>query len=242
MRLTTQILTLPRDRLAWEATMTQIKGHSIYYEQDLSADNYVKLMKRFGDCEAPGQFMNPKKNPEIFIVTAKKDKHGKKLGMFGETELGWHSNGNSRHNVSHILIALYCVEEDVNTTLSICNTARPFQDLTEDQQAAIFATNDTKFSFTMDTHTINKVKNLFGLDKDETFSVKANGTGVSVSGKSFSAAINPESNGSGAVTVYKKYLNLLDKEAQNVHISDSKIVFESTESSTLLTVSTCQTA
>ena len=132
--MTTQILTLPRDRLEWEATMTQIKGHSIYYEQDLSADNYVKLMKRFGDCEAPGQFMNPKKNPEIFIVTAKKDKHGKKLGMFGETELGWHSNGNSRHNVSHILIALYCVEEDVNTTLSICNTARPFQDLTEDQQ------------------------------------------------------------------------------------------------------------
>ena len=67
--------------------------------------------------------MNPKKNPEIFIVTAKKDKHGKKLGMFGETELGWHSNGNSRHNVITYLIALYCVEEDVNTTLSICNTA-----------------------------------------------------------------------------------------------------------------------
>ena len=93
----------------------------------------------------------------------------------------------------------------------------------------------------MDTHTINKVKNLFGLDKDETFSVKANGTGVAVTGKSFNATINPESNGSGEVTVYKKYLNLLDKEEQTVHISDSKIVFESTESETLLTVSTCQT-
>ena len=63
-----------------------------------------------------------------------------------------------------------------------------------------------------------------------------------VSGKSFNAVINPESNGNGEVTVYKKYLNLLDKEEQNVHISDSKIVFESTESTTLLTVSTCQTA
>ena len=42
--------------------------------------------------------------------------------------------------------------------------------------------------------------------------------------------------------VYKKYLNLLDREGQKVHVTDSKIVFQSTESETLLTVSTCQTA
>ena len=94
----------------------------------------------------------------------------------------------------------------------------------------------------MDTHTIAKVRNLFGLDKDETFSVQSNGTGVSVNGKSFSAVINPESNGSGKVTVYKKYLNLLYREEQKVFISDGKIVFQSAESETLLTVSTCQTA
>ena len=117
-----------------------------------------------------------------------------------------------------------------------------FKDLTEDQQAAIFATDNTQFSFNIDTHTINKVKNLFGLDKDETFSVQANGKGVSVNGKSFNAVINPQSNGEGAVTVYKKYLNLLDREEQTVHVTDSKIVFQSTESETLLTVSTCQTA
>jgi taurine dioxygenase len=91
-------------------------------------------MKRFGDCEAPDLFMNPKKNPEIFIVTGKKDKWGKKLGMFGEGELGWHSNGNSRHNVEHILIGLYCVKEDANTALSVCNTTKPFQDLDEEQK------------------------------------------------------------------------------------------------------------
>ena len=60
--------------------------------------------------------------------------------------------------------------------------------------------------------------------------------------ESFNATINPESNGAGEVTVYKKYLNLLDREEQKVHISDGKIVFQSTESQTLLTVSTCQTA
>jgi len=127
--LTTQISTLNRDALKQEASIIQIKGHRIYYEQDLNADSYVELMKRFGDCETPDLFMNPKNNPEIFIVTGKKDKHGKKLGMFGEGELGWHSNGNSRHNVDKILIGLYCVKEDENTALSICNTAQPFQDL-----------------------------------------------------------------------------------------------------------------
>ena len=74
--------------------------------------------------------------------------------------------------------------DELEITLSCSEPSLGFKDLTEDQQAAIFATDDTKFSFTMDTHTINKVKNLFGLDKDETFSVKANGTGVAVSGKS----------------------------------------------------------
>ena len=132
--MTTQILNFNDGRLAWVAAMIQVKGHQIYHEQDLNADQYVELMKRFGDCEAPDLFMNPKKNPEIFIVTGKKDKHGKKLGMFGEGELGWHSNGNSRHNVEHILIGLYCVKEDANTALSVCNTTKPFQDLDEEHK------------------------------------------------------------------------------------------------------------
>mgnify|MGYP003654372316 CR=1 FL=1 len=134
------------------------------------------------------------------------------------------------------------INDELEIKLSCSEPSLGFKDLTPEQQAVIFAIDDTKFSFNMDTHTIGKVKNLFGLDKEETFSVKANGTGVSVSGKSFNATINPESNGAGEVTVYKKYLNLLDREEQKVHISDGKIVFQSTESQTLLTVSTCQTA
>ena len=146
------------------------------------------------------------------------------------------------NDTEFVASTLRIFNDELEITLSCSEPSLGFKDLTEDQQAAIFATNDTKFSFTMDTHTINKVKNLFGLDKEETFSVKANGTGVSVSGKSFNATINPESNGSGAVTVYKKYLNLLDKEEQTVFVSGSKVVFESNDSTTLLTVSTCQTA
>ena len=132
--MTSQISTYNKDRLLWELTKTQIEGHTIWYDQNFTAEGLATFMKSIGECETPNLFMNPKKTPEIFLVTGKKDKHGKKLGMFGESELGWHSNGNSRHNVDKILIALYCVQEDANTCLSICNTTRPFQNLTIEQK------------------------------------------------------------------------------------------------------------
>lgn len=141
-----------------------------------------------------------------------------------------------------IASSLRMYNDELEITLACSEPSLGFKDLTPEQQNAIFAVDNTQFSFNIDTHTINKVKNLFGLDKEETFSVNANGKGVSVNGKSFNAVINPQSNGEGAVTVYKKYLNLLDREEQTVHVTDSKIVFQSTESETLLTVSTCQTA
>jgi hypothetical protein len=141
-----------------------------------------------------------------------------------------------------IASSLRMFNDELEITLACSEPSLGFKDLTPAQQDAIFAVDNTKFSFNIDTHTINKVKNLFGLDSEETFSVKANGKGVAVNGKSFNAVINPESNGEGAVTVYKKYLNLLDREEQKVHVTDSKLVFQSTESNTLLTVSTCQTA
>ena len=98
------------------------------------------------------------------------------------------------------------------------------------------------FDFSFDTHMINKVKNLFSLDKEETFGIKSDVSGVNVDGKSFNVLLTPDTSGNGNVTVYKKYLNLLDKEEQTVFVSGSKVVFESNDSTTLLTVSTCQTA
>lgn len=112
----------------------QTRGAIIAHDQDLNEDRYVNLMKRFGECESPGLFMNPKEYPEIFLVTGKRDDHGEKIGMFGDTELGWHSNGNSRHNIDKIVIGLFCVKEDINTTLSICNTSEPFYALSDDEQ------------------------------------------------------------------------------------------------------------
>ena len=57
--------------------------------------------------------MNPKEYPELFLVTGKCDKDGKKIGMFGDTELGWHSNGNSRHLIDKLSISLYSYFEEI---------------------------------------------------------------------------------------------------------------------------------
>lgn len=132
--------------------------------------------------------------------------------------------------------------DELEVKLSCSEPSLGFKDLTPEQQEAIFSRDNSAFNFEIDTHMINKVKNLFNLDSEETFNIKANANGVNVEGKSFSVVVNTESKGSGNATVYKKYLNLLDKEEQNVFVSSSKVVFQSKDSETLLTVSTCQTA
>ena len=112
----------------------QYTGWTIFHEQDLDENQLATLFKRIGECETPNLFMNHKENPEIFNVSGERDNDGKKIGMFGDGELGWHSNGNSRHLIDKILIGLYCVKGDVNTTLSVCNTSDPFRDLSEDEK------------------------------------------------------------------------------------------------------------
>jgi len=132
--------------------------------------------------------------------------------------------------------------DELEITLSCSEPSLGFKDLSQEQRDAIFARADSKFDFKLDTHSIGKVKNLFTLDKDETFGIKSDVAGINVNGKSFNVVLTPDTNGNGKVTVYKKYLNLLDKEEQTVYVSDSKVVFESNDSHTLLTISTCQTA
>ena len=128
-----QFKELDDKKLKQLAEVIHEEGVAVLYNQELNEREYIDTMKKFGECETPFLFMNPKEYPEIFLVTGKKI-DGKKIGMFGDTELGWHSNGNSRHLIDKILIGLYCVKEDINTTLSVCNTSQPFYDMSEDEK------------------------------------------------------------------------------------------------------------
>ena len=44
------------------------------------------------------------------------------------------------------------------------------------------------------------------------------------------------------VTLFKKYLNLLDREDYSANVMDNRVVLRSKDSETLLTIATCQTA
>lgn len=134
LKIYNQIISFSDEELRNLAKRIQTDGLAIAYDQNMSKEDYTTLLKRFGECETPNLFMNDTEHPEIFLVTGKKDANGNKLGMFGDLELGWHSNGNSRKDIDKILISLYCIEEDINTTLSICNTSLPFYELSEDER------------------------------------------------------------------------------------------------------------
>ena len=78
------------------------QGVAVFYDQKLEMGDLVDICKRFGECETPNLFMNPTEHPEISLVTGKRKDDGQKIGMFGDTDIGWHSNGNSRQLIDKI--------------------------------------------------------------------------------------------------------------------------------------------
>ena len=129
-----QVYNYTDDQLRELMTKVQREGLAIFTEQWCNEEQLTSIFKRTGECEAPGLFMNDPDHPEIFKVSGERDAEGNRIGMFGDGELGWHSNGNSRHLIDKILIGLYCVKGDPNTTLSICNTSQPYYDMSEDER------------------------------------------------------------------------------------------------------------
>jgi hypothetical protein len=98
-------------------------GYTFHHEQNLTKDELVKFCRRIGntDDDTAGWYSyNPKDNPDICKVTPD--------GMFGSTELQWHSNGTVHHlgEFKEILIALYCKEECIDTVFTLLNNRDAF--------------------------------------------------------------------------------------------------------------------
>ena len=109
-------------------------GQVVLHDQDLTRDQYVEVCERIGECEKQGYWMNPPDTPEISIVSGDIDEDGKAIGMFSDQELEWHANGAGRHEFNEICVALYCVEECIDTVLSICNQCDMFAKLSKEEQ------------------------------------------------------------------------------------------------------------
>lgn len=119
-----------------------------------------------------------------------------------------------------------------------------YKDLTDSQIQAIFNIDAANYVFDMDYTATSKVRSLFGLDKEETFTITTNKDGVRMKGKTYNYLVTDGFKGENGkdVTLFKKYLALLDKEDYSANVMDNRVVLRSKDSETLLTIATCQTA
>ena len=134
--------------------------------------------------------------------------------------------------------------DELEITLACSDPSLGYKDLTDAQIQGIFNVEDASYKFEMDYTTLNKARSLFSLDKEETFSFEANGSGVKLAGSTYNMVVTPDYEGSkgNKVTLFKKYFNLLDKEDYTAHVLDNRVVMRSQDSETLLTIATCETA
>ena len=134
--------------------------------------------------------------------------------------------------------------DELEIKLACSEPSLGYKDLTDAQIQAIFNVDSANYKFNIDYSTLNKVRSLFGLDKEETFSIEANGKGVKLTGNTYNMLVTPDYDGEAGskVTLFKKYLNLLDKEDYTANVMDNRVVLRSNDSETLLTIATCQTA
>ena len=61
--------------------------------------------------------------------------------------------------------------DELEITLACSEPSLGYKDLTDAQIQTIFNVEDANYKFDMDYTTLNKVRSLFGLDKEETFSI-----------------------------------------------------------------------
>jgi len=127
---------------------------------------------------------------------------------------------------------------DLTINLACADPSLSFMEMNKEEMSRAFATDAKIFQFDLLTTQTDKIKSLFTLDKEEeVFTIYTEGDSVKVKGKSYDSNVCSDFEGEGgSVTIYKKYLNLIDKENYRVLVCSNKIVFKSLDTDTVLTV------
>lgn len=144
-------------------------------------------------------------------------------------------------------------EEVVATSLTVYNDelrinfncTQPslgFRDIPADKFDSIFSRDSYDFSFYLDTGNLTKIRDLHTFDNEETFKLKSTQDSIDIEGNNFNAVIQHTGGVECETILYKKYLQLLDKENYYVYVinSESRVIFVSEDSDTYLTVSSCK--
>lgn len=130
----------------------------------------------------------------------------------------------------NLKINLYCADPSLN-----------FMEMTDDEIKRAFGATGKVFSFELLTVHVDKMKSLFKLEDDkELFKFKASDKGVHVSGERYDAVLTHQveihDESVTEVSIYKKYIPILDKENYKVVICENKVIFRSLDTNTVLTV------
>jgi len=128
-----QILDYTDDEFQQLVAKIVKKGSAVLHDQNLTRQQLAEVCAKMGEVEELDYFMNPADSPQISIVSGA-IVDGKAIGMFGPTELEWHANGTGRYNFKEICVGLYCVEECIDTVLSLVNQCDAFQELSEEEK------------------------------------------------------------------------------------------------------------
>jgi|TARA_R110002012_G_scaffold64494_2_gene169577 hypothetical protein len=131
--------------------------------------------------------------------------------------------------------------DDLQINLACADPSLSFMEMSKEETDRAFGTEGSIFEFDLLTTHVDKMKSLFNLEREEdTFTLAVNDKGVAVQGNSYDATLAHTYEGEGAVgqkvVIYKKYINLLDKENYKVIVCSNKVVFRSLDTNTHLTV------
>ena len=159
-----------------------------------------------------------------------------------------HFNGDVKGRIKYSEIDGECMasdfileNDDLQINLACTDPSLSFMEMSKEETDRAFGTDAKMFEFDLLTTHVDKMKSLFNLDKEEDiFSIYIGDKGISVKGNSYDATLchTYESNVDVGtkVVIYKKYINLLDKENYKVIVCDNKVVFRSLDTNTHLTV------
>ena len=131
--------------------------------------------------------------------------------------------------------------DDLQINLACADPSLSFMEMSKEETDRAFGTEGSIFEFDLLTTHVDKMKSLFNLDKEEDiFTLCIGEKGINIKGTSYDATLCHSYDSSvekGAkVVIYKKYINLLDKENYKVSVCENKVVFKSLDTNTHLTV------
>jgi len=125
--------------------------------QNLNESEILRVCETIGTVLKPNQFFMHPEYPGLFRVTNER-KEGKKIGIFADKELDWHSNGNARPSGKECCVALYCIKPGIDSITSFCDTRQAYNDLPADIKEIV---NDVDCTFMFQNNTF------YHLDKDD---------------------------------------------------------------------------